>query len=437
MSGSMKDGRGARTAVILGLVPHPRSVAVIRSLGRAGIDLVGFDHEEPTHRSRSRYLKAGARHIEESPDAVLRALLEGAAEPGSVLIPTSDEYLLLLSRNHERLSERYVVTCPPWPVLENVMNIVRCYDLARACGIATPDYFQAKSARDLDAIVRSLDCAQHDYIVRTMPGCGPANPHNNRFTRVAGTTRESIRETCDEVHARLGIFPTIVEVVPGEADSCLGVSLVADRNSEPVVAYCVRRLRLYTYVRDMCRTGRGMSHPYELGSLVYCESHHDPEAMDKAFALVKAARYSGPITVEFRRNVVDGRLVLIKCDPRVVRATSLSTALGLDVPQALVDAFTATVPPAARTRYREGVGWLWITQYAEAIWNNREDVAVRRELLRLFSVIWRVRAFAFLSLTDPLPFVTHLAWRVRQRLAMRRRVHRAGALPAATGGNSG
>jgi predicted ATP-grasp superfamily ATP-dependent carboligase len=249
---------------------------------------------------------------------------------------------------------------------------------------------------------------------------------------VAGPTNESIRQTCDEIHGRTGVFPTIVEVVPGEADTCLGVSLVADHRSEPVVAYCVRRLRLYTYVRDMCRTARGTSHPYELGSLVFCESHHDAEAMEKAFALVKAARYFGPITVEFRRNVVDGRLMLIKCDPRVVRATSLSTALGLDIPQAVYNAFTGAASAAPRTQYREGVGWLWISQYAEAIWNNREDVAVRRELLRLFGAIWRVRAFAFLSLSDPLPFFTHLAWRMRQRLAIRRRFQRASAKPAAT-----
>ena len=65
-------------AVILGLIPHPRSVATIRSLGRAGIAMIGFDHEEPTHRSFSRYLKPGSRHILDSPEAVLQALIEGA-----------------------------------------------------------------------------------------------------------------------------------------------------------------------------------------------------------------------------------------------------------------------------------------------------------------------------------------------------------------------
>lgn len=416
-----------QTAVILGLTPHPRSVATIRSLGRAGVDMIGFDHEEPPHRSFTRYLESSNCHILSSREAVLDALLEGAVEPGSVLIPTSDEYLLLLSHNYERLTERYIVTCPPWRDLRKVMNIAVCYHLARKCGLATPEFYEPQSEEDLARIIQSLDCASHDYLVRTMPGTGPADPRSHRYTRVAGTTREAIRETCQEIHQRIGVYPTIVEVVPGEAEVCLGVSLVVDRNSDPVVAYGVQRLNLYTYVRDRCRTPGAVTHPYALGALVYCESHHDPEAMEQALTLVKAAGFYGTITVEFRRNVVDGQLILIKCDPRVVRATSLSTALGVDLPRALYETLTGS-SPAPRLQSREGVGWIWITQFVEALWDNRDEIAVRRELLKLIPNIWRIRSFGFLSVTDPLPFFTHLTWRLRSRLALRRRVRRTNKL---------
>ena len=416
----------ARTAVILGLIPHPRSIAVIRSLGRIGIDMIGFDHEVPPHLSRTRYLKPEACHILDSPEAVVQALLNGAAPAGSVLIPTSDEYLLLISQYHGELNERYVLTCPAWAKLRQVMNIKSCYDLARACGIATPDYYQPKNENDLDHIISALDCPQRDYIVRTMPGTGPANAATHRFTKVAGSTPQAIRETCFEIHRRVGVFPTIVEVVPGEADSCLGVSLVADQNSDPMTAYCVRRLRLYTYVRDLCRTPGAITHPYELGSLVYCESHHDQEAMDQAVQLVKASGFQGAITVEFRRNRVDGKLMLIKCDPRVVRATSLSTALGLDIPSALYHTYAKTQDFEAPKAYRDGIAWMWISQFVEALWDNRQDLSVRQELLMLFRKIFNIRSFAFLSIRDPLPFFTHLAWRFRCRWNTRRRVRGRG-----------
>jgi hypothetical protein len=70
---------------------------------------------------------------------------------------------------------------------------------------------------------------------------------------------------------------------------------------------------------------------------VYCESVHDDEAIEAATRFVHEARFYGAITVAFRRDVRDEGLTLIEVDPRVVRATSLSTALGLDVPAALYD----------------------------------------------------------------------------------------------------
>ena len=416
-------------AVILGLVPHPRSMSTIRSLGRAGVKLVGFDHIEPPHRVYTRFLKPSDCNILRSPDAVLKALLDGAAEVGSVLFPTSDEYLILLSQNYDYLSEHYVITCPPWRDLQQIMNIAECYDLGRKCGIATPEYYVPQDDEDLSQIIRSLDCESHSYLVRTMPGAAPANPDSHRYTRVAGTTEEEILATCQEIKQRTGFFPTIVEVVPGEAKDCLGVTLVMDSNSDPVVAYGLQRLSLYTYQTDRCRVPGAVTHPYALGALVYCESRHDPEAMDKAIALAKAAGFYGAITVEFRRNVANGQLTLIKCDPRVVRATSLSTALGVDVPNAVYETFIG-LRPERRPHIRDGVGWIWLSQFVETLWDNRDEIEVRRELLKLFSKLWRIRSFAFLSITDPLPFFSHIYWRLCSRLRIRRDVRRAGRLHA-------
>ena len=418
-----RNGTTRPPAVILGLVPHPRSIATIRSLGRAGIELIGFDHIEPPHCAYTRYLRPSNYNILSSPSAVLNALLNGAAEVGSVLFPTSDEYLILLSQNYDQLSERYIVTCPPWPDLQKVLNIAECYDLARKCGIATPQYFVPQNDEDLSQIIQSLQCESHSYLVRMMPGTAPANPDSHRFTRVAGTTKSEILATCQEIKQRTGLLPTIVDVVPGEAKDCLGVTLVMAQNSRPIVAYGLQRLSLYTYLSDRCRTPGAVTHPYALGALVYCESRHDPEAMEKAIALAKAAGFYGTITVEFRRNVANGQLTLIKTDPRVVRAISLSTALGVDVPKAVYDAFTG-LAPERKQHVRDGVGWIWFSQFIEALWDNRQDIRARRVLLQLFPKIWHIRSFAFFSIADPMPFFTHLYWRLRSRLQIRHRVQR-------------
>ena len=329
-------------AIILGLIPHPRSVATIRSLGRAGVRVIGVDHEKPPHRGQSRYLRKAYRTRQIGEETLSR--LDTLAQDGGVLIPTSDEYVLFLAKNFERLSRDFVLTTPPWDTLQTVMDISKCYVLAREIGLSVPNFYKPSDSNDLSKLVAQFDLANEDYILRTPPGTVPANARSGQFTKIAGLDPQSIEQNSLEIFSRLGDFPTIVQVVPGEAEQCLGVSMVVDQNHDPVTAYCVRRLKLHTYSRQHTHSEDGLSHPYDLGANVYCDSFYDAQAVEAATRLVKATRYFGPITVEFRRNPLDDNLMLIKCDPRVVRATSLSTALALDQPTTVYDVFTGRQP---------------------------------------------------------------------------------------------
>ena len=234
------------------------------------------------------------------------------------------------------------------------------------------------------------------------------------MTTVAGEDAAIVRERCLAIAARTGEMPMIVEVVPGRSDRCVGVSMVVGRDHEPVVAYCVRRLQLRLYASDS-----RFVHPYELGANVYCESVRDDEAIEAATRFVRVARFYGAITVEFRRDARDEGLTLIKVDPRVVRATSLSAALGLDVPAALYDAFTGAAPPHA-TAYAEGVAWMWPAWYLHTVGQNRGRASLPRQLWAVARNAHRIRAFAYLSVRDPRPALADLAgfaaqWRASLR----------------------
>ena len=67
----------------------------------------------------------------------------------------------------------------------------------------------------------------------------------------------------------------------------------------------------------------------------------------------------------------------------------------------------------ARGPCPEGVGWLWPTMYLESLWNNRANRSVRQELIALGRRLRRIRAFAQLSLGDPLACLMHLQWSAR------------------------
>jgi predicted ATP-grasp superfamily ATP-dependent carboligase len=384
-------------------IEHPRGVAVVRSLGRRGIRVVGVERDPGARGRGSRYLRQLVM-VEGGDERALSALEALSAVPGDVLIPTNDHFLSLVSRHWTRLARRFTLTVPPWDVLRRVMDKPACYRLAEAAGLRTPRVVVPGDAAELDAAVAGLDLGAQRYILSVrLPGDIPADPATGRMTTVAGEDAETVRARCLAIAARTGELPMIVEVVPGRSDRCVGVSMVVDRDQVPVVAYCVRRLQLRLYASDS-----RFVHPYELGANVYCESVRDDEAIEAAIRFARAARFYGAITVEFRRDARDEQLTLIKVDPRVVRATSLSSALGLDVPAALYDVFTGGPRPAA-TGYREGVAWMWPAWYLHTVGQNRSRASVARQLWAVARNAHRIRAFAYLSVRDPRPALADLA----------------------------
>jgi predicted ATP-grasp superfamily ATP-dependent carboligase len=113
------------------------------------------------------------------------------------------------------------------------------------------------------------------------------------------------------------------------------------------------------------------------------------------------------MAMEFRRDPADESLVLIKADPRFVRATNLSTAIGLDLPLA---AYRVSLgrPVGEERGYPDGAGWIWLTAYLTTLWDNRSHRSLRQELLSLMRNFRSVRAVAYLDLTDPMPFLVSL-----------------------------
>jgi predicted ATP-grasp superfamily ATP-dependent carboligase len=406
------DGRPSR-AIVLGINGHPRAVACVRSLGRAGIPVIGVKATTVTQECYSRYVRRTCA-VDPTENDLLPFLQSLGADGGGVLFAVYDSYLILASKHAESLSKHFTLTMPPWAILERVMDHARLYEVARQQKIETPTFFKPRDEADLERVIANLDFVHHEYLLKTIPGIGPAELDTGRATKVAGGDAQTFRANVLEIHSRLGEFPLIAEVIPGEANRCFGVTMVVDRSHAPVLAYCTQRLKLQLYSRG------GFVHPYELGSNIYCESVYDEEAMDAAVRLAKALEYHGLVTFEFRRDPRDRKLVLIKADPRVVRPTSLSTALGMDTPTALyrLSVGAGVEPPP---RYAEGVAWLWETALLETLWNNRDDHPVRRELLEIGHCRDRIKAFAYFSLRDPLPFLMNAQWRIRAWLRARMR----------------
>ena len=89
--------------LVLG-VEHPRDAAVIRSLASAGIAVdVADDKTPPTAMWRSSRLIRNKYLLPESGEKALLMLEALGLPKDTVLIPTNDQYLILVSKNFELL----------------------------------------------------------------------------------------------------------------------------------------------------------------------------------------------------------------------------------------------------------------------------------------------------------------------------------------------
>ena len=288
-------------AIVLG-TELPRAIAVIRSLGRAGGDVHVLDHRLRMPGVYSRYVREChlQGHNDERPEGysgdsyfsetLALETLDRLSAGGGLLIATNDDYLPFTAKYHEHLSKTFVVSHPPWSVVGQLMDKFESYSAASESGLTIPEYFTPGSEEEMRRISEGLDYEECAYLLRTnIWSSGPADPNSGTFTRPAGQDAATLQERLMDIVSRTGSYPIIQELVRGEVDSCIGVSMVVDRNHEPMIAYCVKRLKLYTYSK-----GGGYRHPYELGANVYAESTHDDEAVEvaegfgEAYAVLRA-----------------------------------------------------------------------------------------------------------------------------------------------------
>jgi hypothetical protein len=79
------------------------------------------------------------------------------------------------------------------------------------------------------------------------------------------------------------------------------------------------------------------------------------------------------------------------------------------VPTALYDVANGVTPAPYARSYPSGVCWIWLDKYVESLWKNRRQASHRQELLGLLKRSRDIKAFAYWSLRDPLPFLAEIA----------------------------
>ena len=382
MAGALRTVPGA---VVLG--SDFKALGLIRSLGRRGIPCVLVD-DLPRAAWFSRFATRrfrwpGAMWGPAFVDFLLTLVKEQQLD-GWVLLPSQDEVVELVARNHDRLGRSYRLVTPAWETLRWAHDKRLMYRVADELGIAHPRTWYPASASELAAID-----IQFPVIVK--PAVSIALQYAiGRKVLPAGSRRELLEQyqlAASVIEPRALM---VQEIVPGDGRTQYSVAAFA-RDGRMVAAMTARRRRQY---------------PLDYGlSSSFVEAVELPGLLAPAQTLLTRLRLSGMVEVEFKHDRRDGADKLLDINVRAWGWHTLCIACGLDFPYMQYRDALGEPLPEVRPRY----GYRWrrlLTDIPAALQEMRRGISSPGQCLRSLAP---PAVPSVLDYGDPLPAFGDLA----------------------------
>lgn len=292
------------------------TLAVVRSLGRAGVRVVVGHSRRHSLAGASKYCSRTVCYPSpwQHPLEFQAFLLEELRnEDYQVLLPMTDVTAVLAVGLRKRLPARICLPLGDEVALQRAQDKAEVLRIAQELGISVPQCFQPAADEPLEHFARRLP-----YPVVIKPRFS-RELRGNRW--VAGPvsfahTPEELQTRYAEVAARAA-SPLVQEKIEGQGR---GVFLLVWGN-ELKAAFCHRRLR---------------EKPPWGGVSVLRESlPFDHTLVAKSFALLRALGWDGPAMVEYKQDGRDGTLKLMEVNARFWGSLQLAVDAGLDFPYLL------------------------------------------------------------------------------------------------------
>jgi protein-tyrosine-phosphatase/predicted ATP-grasp superfamily ATP-dependent carboligase len=385
--------RFAGRALVLG--SDTRSfLAVIRSLGRAGLDVHVAWCPLNSASLRSRYVRA-VHSIPYYRPGDLKWIdafneLLGRFE-FDIVVPCDDASLLPLQLHKGQLARAECIYLLSDEAHRMTSDKQRTYEVAWELDISLPRQVVASTRAELDAAVRDFGLP---VIVKPPRSAESDDPQARRFVKkVRGP------EDFDPVAASMANGPLLVQ----EYFRGIGVGVeTLCRDGEVLVAFQHERVH----------------EPLLGGGSTYRRSVPlNPELLEATRRLMKAVRYTGVCMVEFRFNRESRKWVLIETNGRFWGSLPLALAAGVDFPRYLYEMlkhgrkeFSSSYRSNIYSRnWLMDLGWLRSNIHAD----RTDPTLMSLPLYRVMGEIWNVLLLRersdTLTLDDPGPAVEEIA----------------------------
>lgn len=366
------------------------ALGVVRALGQHGVPLVVVHYNSCDIAQRSRYatqalLAPDPQQYEEGFVAKIMELVPKWA--GGVIMPVSDETLLVTARHKERLSRHFRVACPDYATACQVVDKRMTYPIAATQGVKIPHTLIPRSISDLQGF---CDEALFPCLLK------PAQSH--LFHACFGTKMffvETAAQLLDGYNraAKAGLEVMIQEYIPG-----------GDKEGANYNCYAVGGKTLVEFTADHVRNA-----PPSFGSPRVVRSRQIDELLEPGRRLIQALDYSGYACIEFKRDTRDSEYKLMEINGRHNLSTALAVNCGINFPLLEYRHQAYGELPQAQI-FKSGVYWIDLARdIAYSLKHHRDERYALRDYLKPYR---EAHVWAICSGRDPLPMVQrvgHLA----------------------------
>jgi predicted ATP-grasp superfamily ATP-dependent carboligase len=384
-SGGLSPGhgqKGQRSAIVFGLL-HA-GLALVRSLGRAGIAVHGMALHAHEFGLRSRYLRSAC--VVEREGGLLEAL-RSAADGGArrpVLFPERDENVETVLRRWDEVRELADLPLPDDPEITRRLRRKDVLpEVAAAAGVPTPQTVRAESPEAIRTAGLRLP-----LLLKAVEG----QEFALTFGEKAFVARDLDEAVAAWKRARERGFDTIVqELIPDSHDHVFSLFTYIGRDGRPLASVVGRKVR---------------QGPLRFGTSAVFAAGHDAEVHEVGHRLLRSAGYTGLAHVELVRDPRDGRLKLLEVNTRPPIWAGIAMGPELDIARVAYDDLCGA-PPAEERTMTADLTWVYL---AKDVWVSAQMARRRelhpREFLRHYLRRRKVRAV--FAADDPRPALASL-----------------------------
>ena len=310
-------------SVVLATAAAGGTIAAVRNLGARSVDVEVISSERLGAAAWSRYAKRtySAPPESDSERFLERLLAIGEANPGRILLPTSDETAWIYAENALALERHFRLYHPPISSLQRILDKKLFSDAALKAGLSVLPIWDPLSLEELAGLAPNLSFPilikprTHVHRVRNDKGVAVDSPHEliRQYRRFVHREQERATDNPLLPDARRPILQKLVRV---RNEGVLSITGFIDRTGELFVTRAARKVFL-------------RSQPVGVG--VCFEAQPSPKELpDLVHRLCRELGYFGLFEVEFLR--FEDHWVVIDFNPRMFSQIGLDIRRGMPLP---------------------------------------------------------------------------------------------------------